>query len=372
MTLAYAYPSGLNTFIPTFDAGAQGGLIIEYSRSPDKFALNKYTQLQQVEVEAGKYWRFDPNSMARVYTTDGSQFGWADGSARPAQNLWQGFEMPGYVTQRLNFGFQLGDLATFHAKKAGGVDLVSINSKMAAGAAMLQRTRKALAVATDTANGLPYFDLNAGTGGNGNGITYGSSGPFYNTTARYWDQGTAVSGGNAPFFRIGVNAIVAQIEQLTNANVQASDLNMVMGVDTAIALSKSLEILDYVKQSQFALSSINQDAQFATYGLPSKLFGVNCIVEKSSYVSTLPGSNTQTRSWVLPFGTIVFLSRPGGIEGALTSWSTLMGMFMEEMSVEVFDLPHDRLVSGNVVDNYAYVVTAPIAGFVMKKCVSGS
>ena len=199
--------------------------MVEFSRSPDKFHLNKYTQLQQVEVEAGKYWRFDQNAMARINTADGAQFAWADGADRPAQNIWQGMEMPAYTCTRLNFGFHLGDLAKYHAQKAGGIDLVAVNSKTVAGAAMVQRTRKALSRLLDTTV-MNSYDFKAGTGTG----TYSSS-----LAANSWVSGNNTTASQA-YFRLYVNAILAQIVQLSNAMVQPGDISLIMGPDTAIGL----------------------------------------------------------------------------------------------------------------------------------------
>ena len=371
MSLSYQYAGGYNTFIPTTDATAQGGLMVEFSRNPDAFHLNKYTQLQQVEVESGKYWRFDANAMARINTGDGSQFVWADGADRPAQNIWQGFEMPAYNTVRLNFGFHLGDLAKYHAQKAGGVDLTAINSKTVAGAAMVQRTRKALVRLLDTSStGLSYFTINGGTSAANSGCGVPATGL---TSGAYWGSGNNATAGQA-YFRIGVNSILAQIVQASNGAVQPKDINIIMGPDTAIALGSSLEVLDYVKQSPFALPSMLQDATFGQYGLPSTIFGASkIIVEDASYISAHPmGSTAPTRSWVIPYGTVIFASRPGGIEGSMMSYATCMGFFLEEMSVEVFDNPQNRYVAGNVVDNYDYQIVAPITGFLAKSVISGS
>lgn len=378
MTLAYNYASGTNPYIPNLNTTAQGGLMVEFSRSPDSFDLNKYTQLQQVIVMAGKYWRFDQNAMARVNTSDGAQFDWADGADRPSQNIYQGFDMPAYNCQRLNFQFLLGDLATYHAQTAGGVDLVAVNSRTAAGACMVQRTRKALARVMDTTV-MPYFNLNTGASGNFSAPTQGL--PAGLTQGNYWDAGKIPAAGtpnpaNAQitYFRSGVNFILSQICQLSNNAVKPKDIQIVMGPDTAQALAQSTEMLDYLKQSQYALPSLQQDDTFGLYGLPSKLFGSSrIIVEATSYITSHPfGSNTPTRGYAIPYGSILFLSRPGSIEGSPMSYSTVMGFFFEEMSVETFDKPEHRYVQGNIVDNYDYQITAPITGFWVQKAITGS
>jgi hypothetical protein len=261
----------------------------------------------------------------------------------------------------------LGDIAKYHAQKAGGVDLVAINSKTVAGACMVQRTRKALARMMDTTV-ISSFNINGGAHTGAQPSTHGvSKSGLY--TGEYWDAGAV---GTTPYFRKGVNAILAHIVQLTNAMVQPKDINLIMSPNTAIALGSCAEVGDYVKQSPFALPSLLQDATFGQYGLPSTIFGASkIIVEDASYISANPmGSNTPTRSFVIPDGTVIFASRPGGIEGTQMSFATCMGFFLEEMSVETFDSPQNRYTAGNVVDNYDYQITAPISGFVVTKCVN--
>ena len=359
MALSYQYAGQYNTFVPTVDSAATGGLQIEFSRAPDKFHVNKYTQLHQVEIESGKYWYFDENAMARLYTTDGSQFSWADGADRPNPNLWQGFDLPAYNCQRMNFGFLVGDLAKYHASKAGGVDLVAVNSRTVAGAAMVQRTIKAVARLTDTTV-MPTSNINTGAELNGG---------FDVTAGQYLDVGTTA----LPYLRKTVNGVIQSIVQKTNGMVQAGDINIIMNPQTAAQIGASPEIQNTVIQSPFAYAYLAQDEMFGLYGLPSRLFGTSkIIVDDTSYVTNKPGANAATRSWVVPYGTVIFASRPGGIEGASQSWSTVMGFFLEEMSVEVYDDPQNRRTQGNVVDNYDYRIVAPISGALLTKAVSGS
>lgn len=382
----YAYAGGYNTFIPTVDEKAGVSLQVEFSRAPDKFFLNKYTQLQPVDIESGKYVRLDQNAMARINTADGGQFVWADGARRPAANIFQGFDMPAYNCVRLNFGFELGDLATYHAKKASGLDLTAVNSRTAAGAAMVQRTRKALAALSDTTV-MPYINLatvdwGAKTGyGNLSPMWTAATAPVGLIAGKYWDAGSQPAAGQSntvhgglSYLRTGVNSITAMIVAQSNGQVRPKDINVIIGPDTAIALAQSTEILDFIKQSVSAQVNLNQDDQYNQYGIPSKMFGVEWIVEDASYISAYPmgGVGSPVRSWCVPAGTIIFASRPGSIEGSAQSYATCMGFFMEEMTVEVFDEPKDRLTQGNVVENYDYEIVAPITGCVLTHAITGT
>ena len=387
----YAYAGGYNTVIPTVDEKAGVSLQVEFSRAPDKFFLNKYTQLQPVEIESGKYVRLDQNAMARINTADGGQFVWADGARRPAANIFQGFDMPAYNCVRFNFGFELGDLATYHAKKASGLDLTAVNSRTAAGAAMVQRTRKALAALSDT-KVMPWINMQTvdwTTIGQATPTGFGNLSPMWTSATaptglvatHYWDAGTNPNAGSAnnvhsgtSYLRTGVNSIVAMICAQSNGQVKPKDINCIIGPDTAIALAQSSEILDFIKQSTIAGVNLNQDDQFNQYGIPSRMFGVEWIVEDASYISAYPmgGVGSPVRSWCVPAGTIIFASRPGSIEGSAQSYATCMGFFLEEMTVETFDEPKDRLTQGNVVENYDYEIVAPITGCVLQHAITGT
>lgn len=59
---------GLNTFIPTFSP-ATGQIQIEFTRSPNKFAITRYAQLVPVQQMAGFFLRIDEEETARVVQT---------------------------------------------------------------------------------------------------------------------------------------------------------------------------------------------------------------------------------------------------------------------------------------------------------------
>lgn len=71
---------GLNTFVPTFSA-ATGQIQIEFTRSPNKFALTRYAQLVPVQQMAGYYLRIDEEETARVVATQDQI--WPLGEDRP-------------------------------------------------------------------------------------------------------------------------------------------------------------------------------------------------------------------------------------------------------------------------------------------------
>lgn len=153
----------------------------------------------------------------------------------------------------------------------------------------------------------------------------------------------------------------------SNAVVDAQDLIAIMNPTTAIAIAKSNEVTDTVKQSPFAVESLRNDKNFSLWGLPSSLFGVGeVIVETTVQNASNPNVNgTGTMSFVMPDGDVLFVARPGGIEGSMGSYSTLHGYFVEEMTVETWNDPINRREIGSVTSDFTYVVAAPQTGYLV-------
>ena len=79
--MAYAYPSGFNTFVPSFEAS--GHLVVAFSREPKDFPLNQWISLTPVKKSVGYFLRITPEVAARVINTDLREFIWSDGDDSP-------------------------------------------------------------------------------------------------------------------------------------------------------------------------------------------------------------------------------------------------------------------------------------------------
>lgn len=108
--MAFAYPSGTNTFVPTFDA--TGHLIVNYSRNPKDFPLNKWISLIPVKKQIGYYLRLDKQQAARVINSDLSEFAWPDSADAPNGN-WgtEQHQFFSFEARRYSFPFELGYLS---------------------------------------------------------------------------------------------------------------------------------------------------------------------------------------------------------------------------------------------------------------------
>jgi hypothetical protein len=350
MSQNFSFSAANNTYIPTFNAEASGALIVSYARDPKRFAVNRYSQVTKVDKQQGKYIRLNPFDQNRLLTTDGSDAVWADGADRPINSDVQ-FEYPLYSTFRRSLGFHVGDLAATQA----AWDVVAAKAQVVASRMMGIQTSVALNAA--------ITGLAANTGGT-TSAAYNAIGLNGKWNAGYNDTGAA---NTHNYLRTGVQAVLSAITLNSNAVVDAQDLIAIMNPTTAIAIAKSNEVTDTVKQSPFAVESLRNDKNFSLWGLPSSLFGVGeVIVETTVQNASNPNVNgTGTMSFVMPDGDVLFVARPGGIEGSMGSYSTLHGYFVEEMTVETWNDPINRREIGSVTSDFTYVVAAPQTGYLV-------
>src|ERR1051326_3751663 len=79
--MAAAFPSGFNTFVPSFDA--TGKLVVAYSRNPKDFAINKWVTMIPVKRSVGYYLKLTAENAARILSSNVSDFLWTDGNDAP-------------------------------------------------------------------------------------------------------------------------------------------------------------------------------------------------------------------------------------------------------------------------------------------------
>jgi hypothetical protein len=355
MSQNFTYSSANNVYIPTFSAEASGALIVSYARDPKRFAVNRYTQVTKVDRQQGKYIRLNPFDQSRLLTLDGSDAVWADGADRPINSDVQ-MEYPLYGTTRKSLGFYVGDLAATQS----AWDIVAAKAAVVASRMMTLQTAVAINAAVT--------GLAANTGGTTSGTATALGGGLWD--AGYNDSGAA---NTHDYLRKGVQAVLANITLNSNAVVDPSELLAVMNPNTAKAIAQSNEVTDTIKQSPFGLDSLmyKGDLNFSRWGLPSMLFGVgDVVVETSVYNAANPNSSgTGTQQFVMPDGDILFLARPGAIEGQMGSFSTVHGYFKEEMTVETWNDPVNRREVGSVTSDFTYVVAAPQTGYLVTNAI---
>lgn len=339
-------PGPGNVFIPSGvrkSSGATRMMQSEFSRNPDSFPLNTYAQLVTDAAIAGLYVLLDTNAAVRVINL--RDFEWPDGNDAPdgqARDLtWKKF-----ATNRRSFQFRIGR----KARENAAFDIMGANARMSATQAMTARTFDAVTVMTTAANwetAQKAATIDA----------------LLSLTGAEWTSSTATE----LHIKKSINAVVEKIMLATGGAIRVGDITMVIGPDTAHAMSETPEIVQYLVNHERAIEAglMGTNAANAVYGLPAFLYGVKLIVEDSVRNTTRKGAATQTNSFMMG-NNAVFLSRSGNLEGGAEGVPTLstLSMFVhEDMSVESEEDEWNRRTKGRVVDDYDVQLTATISGF---------
>lgn len=340
------YPSSGNTFIPSHEAS--GSMMVEFSRNPADFALNKYVRIVPVTRDQGYYLEITAEQAARMTDSSGRDRDWHDGHEAPTgdDNL-EKFNFVPYLTARKAHPFQIGQKAVGQASW----DIVASHSRIIGQQAMTYRTQLANTVLV--------------TSGNWAGNTATAS----SIAGGFLDQSTSTT----MIIKKAFLGVSRRILLATLGVVKQKDLIAVMNPTTAERLSESQELVDFLKQSPFALAQVRGDVpnENGLWGLPETLYGVKLVIEDAVKVTNMKEA-TKATSFIHGDGTILFCSRPEGLMGSegVPSFATLSLFVFEEMTVEVKSDVDNRRIAGRVVDDFVAKVTAPASGYLLTSCLS--
>ena len=347
--MAFAPPGGNNTYIPRFDLA--GSIVVDFTRNPKKFAINKLVKSISVEHQVGKYMYWDQNDIARFKSGNTDAYKWAPGSSQnPGVEESFGFEFREYRTQRRRYGSQLDQL---------GVDQASFP--------VLESYTKLLAQKAMTGRAIDFSTLIT-TSGNHTSGHYSASTAL--GTGGKWDTGTATN----PVLKKGLDAAAQIIQRDTVSAVDWSQLTIVMNSKTAQALSATAEIHSYLQQSQYALAQVKGlvDGQNARWGLPDTIYGYRVAVEDLFYNDDNKLSSSVQSTPVFPDDTLVMMLRDGDQEGQLDSvnFSTVSMFVKEDMSVQTLTNDWERNTLLRVVDDYQMKMVAPVTAYLVTDVLS--
>ena len=337
--MAFAYPSGFNTFVPSFEAS--GHLVVAFSRNPKDFPLNKWISLTPVKKSVGYYLRITPEVAARVINNDLREFIWTDGDDAPDGN-WgtESFSWFPFNTTRYSFPFRLG----YKAEEQADWKILSAHSEFAAQDAMTARAVRCINKLLDSAQYASSHVKTATVWGGG-----------------FWSAGTSTS----PIIKKSLNAMAQQIQLDTLGKVKPSDLNLVISPLTADIMARSAEIHDYAKGS-YVVQRVLEDGAVnpnQQWGLPPSLYGFPIVVDDTVQVTTKKGATTTTAYAFGPAatGTAALVCRKSGLTSVAggPSFSTIHVFSYEEMTVEQRDDPDNRRIKARVVEDYDVQVVAP-------------
>lgn len=356
------FPSGTNTYIPSFDATGQ--LVVSFSRNPKDFALNKYITITPVKKSSGYYLKLNAEQAARVSYDSLKDHVWHDGNDAP-HGEWNNekFEWLNFNTARYVFPFRLGYKAVDQADWKIVASYSAINAQQAMTARVVKVWDKLRAEVGSGTNQIASQSCtaaaNAYTGGSA--LNQGDSGDINVGTAK------------GPVLKQALNAVSRKFNKDTLGAVGPKEMCVIINPTTADAISRSKELHTYLKESPVALAQIRGDSDSVNgkYGLPDKLYGYDIIIEDVVQVSNKKGA-TRVTDYVVLDNEAWILARPGdlvGFEGS-PSFSTVHLFAYEEMTVEQKDDPDNRRINARIVEDYGVEVVAPITAFKFTNVVS--
>lgn len=327
-----------NAYLPDFETS--GKLVVDFSRNVKSFAVNNYTQLIPVSNQLFPWARFDAEESARQVSESGDEWLWPDGVDAPSGNYIQRmFRWLEGRTERRAFPWALPQ----EGEKQATLPIKQSTASAAASIAMLNRTIRAVKILTTSGNHISTHVLDV--------PTVGGTGTFAQSTVQ------------RSTIRKVFNAAKERIHLQTLGSVTEDDLVFVCSPTMAKQISESMEIIDYLRSSPFALSEVKGELakgnKNARYDLPSRLFGIKVEVEDAVRVTNKRGG-TKTTQYVMPTATPFITARPGeltGIEGT-PSFSAVCNFVWEDMKTESETDRWNRRLKGRVVDNSKFIMTA--------------
>lgn len=341
------FASGTNTYVA--NTAASKSLIVGFSRNARTFKIAQYTQYVPASKMQGLYWVWTSRQGGRILTANDAEHIWMDGDAAPI-GPGESFKVMPFMTTRRAYSFLLGGLAVEQAD----FSLLAAESQVSAQQCMTART-----MLTHTALSGAAWGLN--TASVDNGIL---------ASGQTWATGSDHLGTNqGANIKVSLQYAATVIHKQTLGAVQPSQLTLVVNPNTANLMASSAEIMDYMKQSEFAnimLQGKGERGLNSKWGLPDYLYGHPVAVEDAVRVSSNIGAATEALDYVMPDGIAYLLARQGELEGVEGSrrYSTVQIFFYkDEMTVKtMYDTINERYM-GRVVTNFDPKVVAPQSGF---------
>lgn len=347
--MAYGLPGGSNTVIPLFELS--GELMIAYGRKLD-MAVNRYSKVTSVKSTVGNYLQFKPEDLARFTNLPQSPV-WAPGTPRPTGwSNQQSFQVQPFRTTRFApnpviLDKRSVDVASFPIMKTHTAKLGQD--------AMTHQAYRVCTALTTTGNYAASHVVAASDASLAGG---------------FLDVGTTAD----PNILQAFNGATRIIMRDTMGAVRYGQISALMNHNTALRLSQSRELREYLMQQAGSLGNITQkDKGYnAIYGLPDTLYNVKIVVEDTWYVPYNRGSASEVPTVVFPDNTIVLFVADGDLEvpeGA-TSFATCHRFTYEEMTLETKDDSWNRLIEMSAVMDYDVQIVAPPTGFIITNCFS--
>lgn len=348
------------------ELAASDNLRIQYSRAPERFAINRAIARVPSPRVIGRYLRISSAAGTMIDGTTGGN--WPDGTPRP-RGYPVPHEMPLFECDRSSFGGRLGTLTVDQAQW----DILASHSQVYAQQAMTDKTFQFESLVS-TPSSL----------GGGDTMTNLVSGTIISTDA------------STRYIRKAFDAAKGAIVAATHGAVARSQVICCMGSDTAVAIAQSAEAAAFM---------VNHSAAYAAFGSgfdPS--VGAGTVDQFGLFLSTIfqtpivifeervttggaqkPDPSPNERTFFQGLGTIetvdvkdpmIFLARgsgqlqqrpaPSATEAQpvnLPAWDAVTEIYFEDMTVETRVEGFDRIADIGVAQNFDMVMTAQEASF---------
>lgn len=348
-TTTVGYPGPYDGYVPSTEAS--GGLIVGYSRNPNTFAINRYSQMFPSKYMLGLYYEYTSHNAARVVSPTAADDEWADGDAcPPGLNNLESFASRAYRTKRRVYPFTLGELTT----EQMSFDMLLTNSHDMAQRCMTVRTMLAQAGLTAAFTGA------TNTAAVNGGILPAGQG---------WDTGSVGYSGNAgPNVFTSIQYGLVAVHLATIGAVREDQMCLVINPRTAQAIARSTEVQDYLKQSPFALAQLRGDSpsQNGKWGLPDTFHTIGIEVEDAVIITSNKEAATLNIGYVMGDQTAYLISRPNklvGLAGSRTFSTLQIFFYKDEMTSEVFNDKNNKRYLSRIISNYTPVVASTKGGF---------
>lgn len=347
--MATSYPGNLDTYIPTLDLS--GNLMIGFSRNVKKYPVTRYMTPTPVKLKRGAYLYFNPLDNARLPNLpQGNK--WPSASIRPASfGTSRGFEEKTFTCTRYSYS----TLLDMEGVEQANWPIYERNSEELAHDAMVGRAYRACGKLT-TQSLYP----------SGNVVTATS----ITGTGNFLDLGTTA----APYLFKALSQAGLIIQAATGGRVTPGELSVLMNNNTAVRLSRSREIREYVMQQEQAYKQITMDKDSfnGSYYLPDVLFRFNVVVESLQYNANNRGASGEAFGPIFPDNQLLVFCRPGDLDGneGEASYSTGHMFMYEDMKVETFPDVRNRVTEITVTDTTDEQVTAPPTGVIITNIFS--
>lgn len=344
-----AMPGPYDVYIPNLNDGkATARLIVSYARDPKRFAVNRLVTRTPTQNLSGFWLVLRPESLARIYQY-ANNYIWVDGQPFPTGNHnAQDFRSVAFQCYRIAMPDYLGEQTREQAVwpiedtkiEALGHMMMTLRASVFYNLMLNPVNHLASHVMTST----QWSSLNGQVGGG-------------------WGQGTESN----PIIKRSVLNLSNQIRKDSLATVNYKDLAVVIDPDAAIIAGSSAEMHSYLARSMFAEAQLrgDKDSQNGEWSMPSRLYGLELIVDPTLQTLTSRMVVPGTYSDIMNYNTALILALPGALGsnvGQVNSGFSSCHQFVyrgEEMVVKSKYNDWDMVTKLGVYETYGLSIVAP-------------